>query len=63
MLVGNLVLQENALDRWTWENIFGGEYSIKGAYQMLMSNSIIEKSSLCDHAWNKFVLVKVSFIV
>jgi len=59
-LLHNIVLQDNALDRWRWLLDTVAGYSVKGTYQYITTSVNSLERSMFDAVWQRQVPLKVS---
>jgi hypothetical protein len=60
IVLKNLFLQVDALDKWTWLPDPTNNYSVRGAYHLLTHLVPVIITVHKDIIWNKVVLLKVS---
>jgi len=62
-LLSNVTLQESVPDAWLWRPNTGDGFTVRGAYQMLMRQEILNHAVISEAPWHKNVPLKVSICV
>ena len=63
ILLQDIVLQDNTLDRWRWLLDTINSYTVKGTYHYLTSADAPPDRGLLDDVWHKQVPLKVSLFL
>ncbi|GAU15824.1 hypothetical protein TSUD_236400 [Trifolium subterraneum] len=61
-LLSTLSLQVESSDRWLWQSDPGIGYTVRGAYQLLMSQDSVTLDAAEDLIWHDQVPLKVSIL-
>jgi len=59
-LLSNVILQESLSDVWLWRPNTGEGFTVRGAYQMLMRQEILNHVVISEAPWHKNVPLIVS---
>ncbi|AET02011.2 hypothetical protein MTR_8g027210 [Medicago truncatula] len=62
-LLNGVVLQPNIFDRWLWDSVSDGGYTVRGVYEQLTTQADPQDVTTGDLIWHKQVPLKVSIFV